>query len=155
MSSNGVLLARPPSAAAAAALRIRTSASSSSLAVVESAPSNSNDLASYALLRSAQPSSSAGLVLSPNSSSSSNMQRWSQMWFEAMVQTVVKQLDGAPFILKTRDLQDSLQGCYLLKTMQLSQHHGGGAGCHCTHYSLNRVCQGPSLQQQFQASWLV
>uniref|UniRef100_A0A383VLE5 Uncharacterized protein n=1 Tax=Tetradesmus obliquus TaxID=3088 RepID=A0A383VLE5_TETOB len=297
MSSNGVLLARPPSAAAAAALRIRTSASSSSLAVVESAPSSSNDLANYALLRSAQPSSSADLVLSPNSSSSnSNMQRWSQMWFEAMVQTVVKQLDGAPFILKvtarpllqmqlirihpaelslgwehvqrkhlnqqpaaaagsdhdaiilvhpvvseqqpcvvsqvrgqpchncphgsssssqsaaacsydqveademmsgkfgdccngdghahqqhqhhsspssssscssesklafyglvvqTRDLQDSLQGCYLLKTMQLSQHHGGGAGCHCTHYSLNRVCQGPSLQQQFQASWLV
>jgi hypothetical protein len=58
-------------------------------------------------------------------------------------------------VVQCRDLQDTLQGCYLLKTTQLSQHHGGGAGCHCTHYSLNRVCQGPSLQQQFQASWLV
>jgi hypothetical protein len=58
-------------------------------------------------------------------------------------------------VVQCRDLQDSLQGCYLLKTMQLSQRHGGGAGCHCTHYSLNRVCQGPSLQQQFQDSWLV
>jgi hypothetical protein len=58
-------------------------------------------------------------------------------------------------VVQCKDSQDSLQGCYLLKTMQLSQHHGGGAGCHCTHYSLNRVCQGPSLQQQYQASWLV
>jgi hypothetical protein len=58
-------------------------------------------------------------------------------------------------VVQCRESQDSLQGCYLLKTMQLSQHHGGGAGCHCTHYSLNRVCQGPSLQQQFQESWLV
>ncbi|KAF6265143.1 hypothetical protein COO60DRAFT_1117534 [Scenedesmus sp. NREL 46B-D3] len=297
--SNGLLLARPPSAAAAAALRIRTCASSGSATVLlEAAPSNSNDLASYALLRSAAPSSSSGLAL--GSSGSSCRQRWSQMWFEAMVQTVVKQLDGAPFILKVtsrpvlqmqlvrldpaelsqgweqvqrkhliqqataagaaeaaydavilvhpvqseqqpcvvsqvqgpacnhcphsssssqgaatcsydqfeadelmsghfgdccngeghtqhqqqhqhdsrprrhssssssesklayyglvvqcKDVLDTLQGCYLLKTMQLSQHHGGGAGCHCTHYSLNRVCQGPSLQQQFQAAWLV
>lgn len=58
-------------------------------------------------------------------------------------------------VVQCRDPEDSLQGCYLLKTMQSKQHHGSSSGCCCTHYSLNRVCKGPSLQQQFQEAWLV
>eukprot|EP00775_Hariotina_reticulata_P008494 gene8494-biopygen10350 len=65
------------------------------------------------------------------------------------------QLSYYGLVVQCRDPAESLQGCYLLKTMQVKQHSGGGSGCHCTHYSLNRVCQGPSLQQQFQAAWLV
>ena len=53
-------------------------------------------------------------------------------------------------VVQTRDAADPLQGCYLLKTVKQSS-----PSCHCTHYSLNQVCKGPSLQQQYQASWLV
>lgn len=58
-------------------------------------------------------------------------------------------------VVQTSNAADPLQGCYLLKTVQVKQHSGGFGGCHCTHYSLTRVCQGPSLQQQYQAAWLV
>lgn len=58
-------------------------------------------------------------------------------------------------VVQTRNAADPLQGCYLLKTMQVKQQSGSVGGCHCTHYSLTRVCKGPSLQQQYQAAWLV
>eukprot|EP00878_Enallax_costatus_P006505 GHUV01006820.1.p1 GENE.GHUV01006820.1~~GHUV01006820.1.p1 ORF type:complete len:217 (+),score=71.44 GHUV01006820.1:261-911(+) len=58
-------------------------------------------------------------------------------------------------VVKTTNAADPLQGCYLLKTMQVKQQAGTVGGCHCTHYSLTRVCKGPSLQQQYQAAWLV
>lgn len=56
-------------------------------------------------------------------------------------------------VVQTRNAADPLQGCYLLKTVK--QSSSSGSACHCTHYSLNQVCKGPSLQQQYQASWLV
>lgn len=56
-------------------------------------------------------------------------------------------------VVQTRDAADPLQGCYLLKTMK--QSSSSSSACHCTHYSLNQICKGPSLQQQYQASWLV
>jgi len=65
------------------------------------------------------------------------------------------QLSYYGLVVQCCDPSESLQGCYLLKAMQVKQHSGGGSGCHCTHYSLNRVCQGPSLQQQLKAAWLV
>lgn len=58
-------------------------------------------------------------------------------------------------VVQTSNAADPLQGCYLLKTMQVKQQSGSAGGCHCTHYSLTRVCKGPSLQQQYQAAWLV
>lgn len=57
-------------------------------------------------------------------------------------------------VVQTSNAADPLQGCYLLKTMQVKQQAGSVGGCHCTHYSLTRVCKGPSLQQQYQAAWL-
>ena len=57
-------------------------------------------------------------------------------------------------VVQTRDASDPLQGCYLLKTMKQSSS-SNSSECHCTHYSLNQVCKGPSLHQQYQASWLV
>lgn len=54
-------------------------------------------------------------------------------------------------VVQTRDASDPLQGCYLLKTVTQTC----ASSCNCTHYSLNQVCKGPSLQQQYQASWLV
>jgi hypothetical protein len=56
-------------------------------------------------------------------------------------------------VVQTPQAADPLQGCYLLKTMK--QSSGSSSDCHCTHYSLNQVCKGPSLHQQYQASWLV
>jgi hypothetical protein len=55
-------------------------------------------------------------------------------------------------VVQTRDAADPLQGCYLLKTMK--QSSSSSSACHCTHYSLNQICKGPSLRQQYQASWL-
>jgi hypothetical protein len=55
-------------------------------------------------------------------------------------------------VVQCRQADDPLQGCYLLKTVHQA---GAGAHCQCTHYSLNRVCKGPSLAQQFQEAWLV
>lgn len=49
-------------------------------------------------------------------------------------------------------VQSSVEGCYLLKTVQ---NRAKAGGCHCTHYSLTRVCRGESLHQQLQNSWLV
>lgn len=47
-----------------------------------------------------------------------------------------------------------LQGCYLLKTVRVKHRSSHSTGCHCTHYSLTRICKGPTLQQQFKSSWL-
>eukprot|EP00879_Flechtneria_rotunda_P000673 GHRR01000787.1.p1 GENE.GHRR01000787.1~~GHRR01000787.1.p1 ORF type:complete len:300 (+),score=57.89 GHRR01000787.1:241-1140(+) len=58
-------------------------------------------------------------------------------------------------VVQCKEANDHLQGCYLLKTMQVKQHLSRSSVCHCTHYSVNRVCQGPSLQHQFKAAWLV
>lgn len=45
----------------------------------------------------------------------------------------------------------SLQGCYLLKTMQVRDD----AGLMCTHFSVTQVCSGVPLLHQFMSSWLV
>jgi hypothetical protein len=58
-------------------------------------------------------------------------------------------------VVQCRDSADALQGCYLLKTVQQGSAAAGASPCHCTHYSLNKVCKGPSLEAQFQAAWLV
>ena len=51
------------------------------------------------------------------------------------------------------------EGCYLLRavrqTTQAEHVDGGGGGCHCTHFSLTRVCQGEHVERQFINSWLV
>lgn len=48
-----------------------------------------------------------------------------------------------------------LQGCYLLKRSRTGHQSSLGTGCSCTHYSLNRVCLGLPLWEQWQDSWLV
>lgn len=58
-------------------------------------------------------------------------------------------------VVQTRNATDPLQGCYLLKTMKLSSDGSRSSECQCTHYSVSQVCKGPSLQQQYQTSWLV
>jgi hypothetical protein len=48
-----------------------------------------------------------------------------------------------------------VQGCYLLKAVRTTHAEPSGGGCHCTHYTLTRVCQGQPLAQQLMRSWLI
>jgi hypothetical protein len=53
-------------------------------------------------------------------------------------------------VVQTRSRPSEVDGCYVLKTV-----HSGSSNCHCTHYTLTRVCRGEPLAAQLAASWLV
>eukprot|EP00884_Botryococcus_braunii_P008109 jgi/Botrbrau1/1729/Bobra.116_2s0071.1 len=53
-------------------------------------------------------------------------------------------------VIQAKSHPSELDGCYVLKTV-----HSGSADCHCTHYTLTRVCRGEPLAAQLAASWLV
>lgn len=54
-------------------------------------------------------------------------------------------------VIQTKTHLSEVEGCYVLKTVQ----SGNPSGCHCTHYTLTRVCRGEPLAAQLASSWLV
>lgn len=92
---------------------------------------------------------------SSTSSSSSGQQQQREAATAAAAAPSDAQTAFYGLVVQTRNVADPLQGCYLLKTMKLSSDGSSSSDCQCTHYSVSQVCKGPSLQQQYQASWLV